>query len=75
MKPVIVMAVVLITMKKENVISDIIVIIRTIRGRAVESIKDGEINQKQLCQKVISTNVYMTIGGKFFDIWLTPCSM
>ena len=68
MRPVIVMAVVLIMTKKESAIFDIIVIIRTIRSKAVESIKDGEVNQKQLCQRAISINAYMIIGGKFFDI-------
>lgn len=46
MRPVIVMAVVLIMTKKESAIFDITVIIRTIRSKAVESIKDGEVNQK-----------------------------
>ena len=68
MRPVIVTAVVLIMTKKESAIFDIAVIISTIRSKAVESIKDGEVNQKQLCQRAISINAYMTIGGKFFDI-------
>lgn len=68
MRPVIVMAVVLIMTKKESAIFDITVIISTIRSKAVESIKDGEVNQKQLCQRAISINAYMIIGGKFFDI-------
>lgn len=68
MRPVIVMAVALIMTKKESAIFDITVMISTIRSKAVESIKDGEVNQKQLCQRVIFINAYMTIGGKFFDI-------
>ena len=68
MRPVIVTAVVLIMTKKESAIFDITVIISTIRSKAVESIKDGEVNQKQLCQRAISINAYMIIGGKFFDI-------
>lgn len=68
MRPVIVTAVVLIMTKKESAIFDITVMISTIRSKAVESIRDGEVNQKQLCQRAISINAYMTIGGKFFDI-------
>lgn len=70
MRHIIVMAVALIMTKKESAIFDITVIIRTIRSKAVESIRDGEVNQKQLCQRAISINAYMTIGGKFFDIYI-----